>query len=117
MLVNFWASWCAPCIIEMPGVQRLKQAMKGKPFSILAVNVKQSPGTISKFLRKVKVDFTLLQDSNGQVASDWQVSVYPSSYLVDPAGEIRYVAYGALQWDKPENVRLIEIMLTEDGQP
>jgi len=117
VLVNFWASWCAPCIIEMPGMQRLKQAMTGRPFSILAVNVKESKGTIWKFLNRVKVDFTLLRDSDGRVARDWQVNVYPASYLVDPAGEIRYVAYGPRQWDNPEIVQLIEEMLNEDNLP
>ena len=91
--------------------------MAGRPFSILAVNVKESKGTIWKFLNTVKVDFTLLRDSDGQVAKDWQVNVYPASYLVDPAGEIRYVAYGPRDWDNPEIVQLIEEMLTEDNLP
>ena len=117
VLVNFWASWCPPCIIEMPSMQRLKQAMAGKPFSILAVNVKESPGTIWKFLRKVKINFMLLRDSDGQAARAWQINVYPSSYLVDPAGEIHYVAYGPRQWDEPEILQLIEEMLIKDDQP
>jgi len=117
VLVNFWASWCAPCIVEMPSMQRLKQTMTGRPFSILAVNVKESKGTIWKFLNKVKVDFTLLRDSDGQVAKDWQVNVYPASYLIDPTGKIRYVAYGPRQWDSPEIVQLIEELLGHVDQP
>ena len=117
VLVNFWASWCAPCIVEMPSMQRLKQTMTGRPFSILAVNVKESKGTIWKFLNKVKVDFTLLRDSDGQVAKDWQVNVYPASYLIDLTGNIRYVAYGPRQWDSPEIVQLIEELLGHVDQP
>ena len=57
VLVNFWASWCGPCVVEMPSMQRLQNAMTGKPFTLLAVNVEESPGTVWKFAAKVKIRF------------------------------------------------------------
>jgi thiol-disulfide isomerase/thioredoxin len=113
VLVNFWATWCPPCIIEMPGMQRLKQQLDGRPFRILAVNVKESEETIWKFHKLVKVDFPMLLDRDGQASEDWQVVVYPSSFLMDASGEIRYQATGMLEWDSPEVVRVIEAMLDE----
>ena len=117
VLVNFWASWCAPCILEMPDMQRLKEKLSGRPFMILAVNVRESPGTIWKFLSRVKVDFTLLRDSDGQATRDWEVRVYPTSFLVDGKGEIRYIARGAREWDAPDIIQLIEEMIAEDNSP
>jgi thiol-disulfide isomerase/thioredoxin len=117
VLVNFWASWCAPCILEMPDMQRLKEKLSGRPFTILAVNVRESPGTIWKFLSRVKVDFTLLRDSDGLATRDWEVHGYPTSFLVDARGEIRYIARGARKWDAPDIVQIIEDMLDGDSTP
>jgi thiol-disulfide isomerase/thioredoxin len=114
VLVNFWATWCPPCIVEMPALQRLKQKLAGKPFRILAVNEKESEETIWKFHKLVKVDFPLLLDRDGQASEDWHVAVYPSSYLVDAAGEIRYQVTGMLEWDAPEVVEVIEALMGED---
>ena len=111
VLVNFWASWCAPCIIEIPSMQRLANAMDGKPFSILAVNVAESPVKVWNFAAKLGIKFPLLLDRDGQVTADWQVNVYPSSFLVDPQGRIQYVAYGSRNWDDPETIQTIEGML------
>ena len=91
--------------------------LSGKPFTILAVNVRESPGTIWKFLSRVKVDFTLLRDSDGQATRDWEVRVYPTSFLVDGKGEIRYVAHGAREWDAPDIIRIVEDMLDEGSSP
>ena len=113
VLVNFWATWCPPCIIEMPGMQRLEDKLAGRPFRILAVNVKESEGTIWKFHKLVKVDFPMLLDRDGQASEDWQVVVYPSSYLVDKSGEIRYQVTGMLEWDSPEVLQVVEEMLDE----
>jgi alkyl hydroperoxide reductase subunit AhpC len=61
----------------------------------------------------VKVDFPMLLDRDGQASDDWQVVVYPSSFLVDTRGEIRYQATGMLEWNSPEVVRVIEGMMDE----
>jgi thiol-disulfide isomerase/thioredoxin len=111
VLVNFWASWCAPCLVEMPSMQRLKEKFAGKPFQILAVNVRESAGTIWKFHKLIQVDFPLLLDRDGQASEDWQVVVYPSTYLVDTRGRIRYQSTGMRKWDDPEIVMTIEGML------
>jgi thiol-disulfide isomerase/thioredoxin len=114
VLINFWASWCAPCIVEMPSMQRLKEKLAGKPFRILGVNVKEPVGTIWKFHKLIKVDFPLLLDSDGGTSEAWQVVVYPSSYLLDTTGQIRYQVTGMLEWDAPEVVEVIEALMGED---
>ena len=108
VLVNFWASWCGPCVMEMPGMQRLEDAMKGKPFTLLAINVEESSGTVWKFAARVGVHFPLLLDRDGQTAYDWGIDIYPTSFLIDPRGRIRYVAYGPREWDDPGMIKTIE---------
>lgn len=111
VLVNFWASWCAPCIVEMPAMQRLLDAMTGKPFSILAVNVGESPGKVWNFASRLGIRFPLLLDPDGDTAAGWQVDVYPSSFLIDPQGRIRYAAHGPRDWDAPGIIQTIEELL------
>jgi len=113
VLVNFWASWCAPCLVEMPGIQRLKESLAGRPFTVLAVNFRESKEKVWRFRNLLKVDFPLLLDVDGKTAGDWHVAVYPTSYLLDRQGRIRHVAYGQLQWDNPGIVETIEALLTE----
>jgi thiol-disulfide isomerase/thioredoxin len=110
VLVNFWASWCGPCVMEMPAMQRLQDAMNGKPFTLLAVNVEESSGTVWKFAAKVGIHFPLLLDREGQTAYDWGIDLYPTSFLIDPQGRIRYVAYGPRDWDDPEMIKTIEAL-------
>lgn len=111
VLVNFWASWCTPCVIEMPGMQRLQNALADKPFTVLAVNVGESRGRVWQFAAQMKLDLTLLLDSESAAAGDWQVEVYPSSFLVDREGRVRYVAVGAREWDSDEMINAIENLM------
>ena len=113
VLVNFWASWCAPCLVEMPSMQRLKTAMAGRPFDILAVNVKESKSKAWRFKKLLNVSFTTLLDPDGTASRDWDVSFYPTSYLIDGEGQIRYSAYGAIKWDDDETLQLIEGLMPD----
>lgn len=99
VLLNFWATWCTPCLLEMPALQRLQSALQRNGFAILAVNVKETREQAWRFRELLKVRFPVLLDTTGQVAEDWNVTVYPTSYLLDREGRIRYMAIGALDWD------------------
>lgn len=117
VLVNFWGTWCPPCLKEMPSMQRLKQAMADRPFRILAVNVRQQAADAERFAKALGVDFTILLDAWGQAAREWKVKVYPTSYLIDPEGRIRYRAVGELAWDEEPVPGIVESLLAEDGPP
>ncbi len=109
VLVNFWASWCPPCVKEMPSMQRLKEKMAGKPFAILAVNMAESENEVRDFLAtKVKVDFPILMDRDGAALKAWKVFVFPTSFIIGPDGTVRYGLYGEYEWDKEESVTIIE---------
>ena len=111
VLVNFWASWCPPCLAEMPSMQRLATALKNRPFRLLAVNVRESRSKAWKFMKLLNVTFTALLDSTGEAAETWDVQIYPTSYLIDAEGRVRYVAYGPVDWDAEEIIQRIEALL------
>jgi thiol-disulfide isomerase/thioredoxin len=113
VLVNFWASWCPPCIKEMPGLQRLQAQLADRAFTILAVNVGEKRYDVWKFAKLV--DFTLPTplDTNKQTFDAWEAEVLPTSFLLDSRGQIRYRVQGDLEWDSEGVIALIEELLAE----
>jgi thiol-disulfide isomerase/thioredoxin len=98
VLVNFWATWCEPCREEMPSMQRLKEKLAGRPFTVLAVNLDEPEARIRKFLSQVPVDFTILLDPGKKAARTWNARILPASFVIGPDGSIRYSAIGELDW-------------------
>jgi thiol-disulfide isomerase/thioredoxin len=117
VLVNFWATWCEPCRAEMPSIERLRRAMEGKPFAVLAVNVGESDRVARDFAEKLPVTFTVLLDRDGGVTRNWRARVLPASYLIGPEGVIRYSYYGDLDWSSDEVRRRIDGLMLKDPQP
>jgi peroxiredoxin len=111
VLVNFWATWCAPCRDEMPSIQGLKERMKGKPFAVLAVNLDEPESRIRQFLSRMKVDFTILLDPEKRTARAWNARILPASFVVGPDGRIRYAVVGEINWDNEHVVSRISELL------
>ena len=102
VLVNFWATWCAPCRDEMPSIERLRASLAGEPFEVLAVNLAEPRSRIERFLAQMPLSFPVLLDRNSRTAKAWRARMLPASYLVDATGRIRAVHYGELDWAGPE---------------
>jgi len=101
IVLNFWATWCDPCREEMPAMQRLQDKLAGKPFVILAVDYGEGAPRIKDFLKKVPVRFTMLLDRDTTAATAWKVKVLPTSLVIDPQQNVRFVAVGDIGWDTP----------------
>lgn len=113
ILVNFWATWCPPCVKEMPAMQRLRTKLGEKAFRILALNVADDEESVRDFVHKAKLNFSILMDREGAVGRDWRVYALPASFVLNAKGDITHRLYGALEWDSPEVVALIESLLPE----
>lgn len=112
VLINFWASWCPPCVHEMPSMQRLAQRWHDKPFTIVAVNMGEDPKTIRAFTSKVKVNFPIWLDRDGAALKRWKVFAFPTSFVLDRSGKIRYALFGALDWETPATMAKIAALFT-----
>lgn len=111
VLLNFWASWCPPCVKEIPSMNRLAESFHSDDFEIVSVNFKEDPKTIESFLKRVQVDFPVLIDLDGQVSAEYEIFAFPSSFLIDAEGRIRYSVNTAIEWDEPELKAVIQTLI------
>ena len=113
VLLNFWASWCPPCLREMPSMERLRVKMAGQPLEIVALASAEGPNDVKAFLSKMNLGFPILLDTDGSNTQRWKVFALPTSFLLDAKGRVRYVLTGPTEWDEGEALKLIESMLKE----
>jgi thiol-disulfide isomerase/thioredoxin len=109
-VVNFWATWCPPCVEEIPSLNRLREQMKGQPFELISVNYADSPKKILDFMQKVSVEFPVLVDPNGKTAQRWNVIGFPSTFVIGKDGKIKYGVNAAIHWDSPEVVDMLKAL-------
>jgi len=118
LLVNFWATWCEPCREEMPSMNKLRAALEGRPFEVLAVNFGEAEPRIRRFLEQVPLDFPVLLDRESAVAKSWRVRVLPASFLVGPDGRIRYSVIGEFDWSQEAARKaVVQLLPPEPTQP
>ena len=114
VLINFWATWCEPCRDEMPSMNKLRAALGGMPFAVLAVNLAEPESRIKRFLEQVPLDFPVLLDRDTATAKAWKARILPASFLVGPDGRIRYSVLGEFDWTQ-ERVREAIVKLLPPG--
>ena len=115
VVVNFWASWCIPCVKELPSMQVARNRLAAEPFELIAVNVGEDAEQVAAFLQRFDppLEFPVLLDENMVVTKQWQVRALPTSYIVDRSGRARYIATGARNFDAPEVFRAIRALIAE----
>ncbi|MCU0972130.1 MAG: TlpA family protein disulfide reductase [Gammaproteobacteria bacterium] len=113
VLVNFWATWCPPCVEEIPSLDRLYRKLRDRGFTVLAVDVGEDAATVRRFLQDRAVTFPVLLDPDGGTFKAWKAYAFPTSLLLDRSHTIRYAVYGAFDWDTDEVIRTIERLLQE----
>lgn len=112
LLVNVWATWCAPCRLEMPSMERLHRKLAGTGFRILAVSVDQDGADmVMAFVNELGLTFDILHDQPGAVQGIYQTTGVPESFLLDRDGMIVKKVIGATEWDGPVNEALVRRLL------
>jgi len=110
VLVNFWATWCEPCVTEMPSLQRLHDRFAPR-LEVLGVNYQEGPARIKAFVARSSVTFPVVRDTDGAVAKAWGARIFPASYVVDRTGNVRHVMIGGADWTTTELVTTIAKLL------
>lgn len=113
-LVNVWATWCVPCRVEMPAMEKLYQALAPEGFRIAAVSIDEgSPEDVQAFTRELGLSFDILQDRSTRVQQIYQTTGVPESFLLNRDGIIVKRVIGAHDWSSAVNRTLIERLLDE----
>lgn len=115
VLVNFWAGWCHPCIQEIPELIHLAEILEDKPFVILAVNVGEERHKLAGFVKKMDEHMVILMDTESTEFERWKGIGLPSTFVLDPAGKIRYEAYGPVNWDRPDVIESFTALMSESA--
>jgi len=99
VLLNIWATWCAPCVAEMPSMEKLYQELEDEGFELLAVSVDESGAeVVTPFMKKHKLSFPVLIDTEGAIKSLYQLTGIPESFIIDKDGIIVEKVIGPRDW-------------------
>ncbi len=113
VLINFWASWCAPCREELPHFEDMQQEYEDLGFTVLAVNVDENPDKANILLNDIPVSFPVLFDDNDKVSKMYDVRAMPTTVIVDRDGNKRITHYGYKTGDEAKYRTAIKTLLRE----
>ena len=112
VLLNFWATWCGPCRVEMPAMEVLYQDLQGEGLEILAVSVDPQGMVVTRpFKEAMALTFPILHDPDYRVGAAYGARTLPMTYLIDRKGIIRHRIFGARDWSGPDAQELIRSLL------
>ncbi len=115
VILNIWATWCAPCRAEMPSIEKLYEAMGPKGLKIVAVSIDEEgkEQAILDFKKEFGLSFEILYDASGMVQSLYRTTGVPETFVIGRDGVIRKQWIGGEDWNSPQNRRLVEQLLSE----
>ena len=113
VFLNFWATWCVPCVEEMPAMERLAQQLKGKPFVVVAVNMMEPLPVVKKFVARLKLTYDIVMDESGDIGGNYAANNLPLTYIIDKQGNIIRRAVGARIWDNKDSIAFFKKLVAE----
>lgn len=106
IFLNFWTTWCPTCRVEMPSMEKLHQAFKGKDFVMVTVNLQESAEQVRKFLKDFELTFRALLDSTGEVGMRFRINSIPTTLIIDKGGRLIGKVMGPREWDSKKSIAL-----------
>jgi thiol-disulfide isomerase/thioredoxin len=112
VLLNFWATWCPPCRAEMPALQQLADRHGADRLLVLAINFKEPASRARKFVQDTGLGLPVLLDVDGRTAAQWDVRIFPTTLLIDAAGQPQKRVKGEMAWTGPVAGKLVDALFT-----
>ena len=107
VVLNFWASWCAPCIAETPSLVRMQERLKSKGVVVIAVSVDEDEQAYHKFLQEYHVNFLTVRDPSQRIQHLYGTEKIPETYIIDRSGILRYKRVNSQDWTSAELLQLL----------
>src|ERR1700732_3326371 len=116
VVLNFWATWCPPCVAETPALNHLQKYIESRNGVILGVAADEDPAAFEKFLRDQGIVFLTYRDpstrdNHSPIAQSYGTSMYPETYVIDRHGKIARKFIGFQQWDSPDMLAYFDALL------
>ncbi len=102
VVLNFWATWCAPCVEEMPSLVEMQRRMKGKGVTVLGVSVDVDQSAYKQFIKEHNVNLLTVRDPGQKSSGLYGTFKFPETYVIDRNGVMRRKFIGAVDWTEPE---------------
>ncbi len=111
LVLNFWASWCAPCVEETPSLNQFAHVMQPQGVIVLGVSVDKNEKLYKQFLQRYQIGFETSRDPNADIPSIYGTFLFPDSYIIDPNGKVVEKIINAQNWLDPQFITHIQKML------
>ena len=102
VVLNFWATWCAPCVEEMPSLVEMQRRMKAKGVTVVAISMDVDQGAYDQFLKRHGINLLTVRDPDQKSNSLYGTSKFPETFVIDRDGVVRRRFIGAVDWTEPE---------------
>ena len=102
VVLNFWASWCPPCVAETPSLVRMQQKLKDKGVIVVAISADEDDGAYHRFISKYGMDFVTVRDPSAKIQHMYGTIQIPETYIIDRDGVLRRKFANAFDWSTPE---------------
>ena len=111
LVLNFWATWCPPCIDELPSLNQFQKAMKDKGVVVLGVSIDQNEKAYEQFLKRWQLSFLTARDQGKHINLEYGTTKVPETYIIDSNGQVQRKIINARDWMDPEMLRDVESLL------
>jgi peroxiredoxin len=116
VVLNFWATWCPPCVAEMPSLERLHRALSPEGLSVITVSTDEDEAELRRFVSARALSLPVLKDPGGRVAAgEYRTTGYPETFVLDREGRLLEHVVGPAEWDSPERLAELRLLLTFPG--
>jgi peroxiredoxin len=115
VILNFWATWCQPCTLEMPSLEALWSRYRDRGLAVIAVSVDRGAprALLEPYVRTLKLTFPILLDPDSKTSQRWRVTAIPATFIVRPGGDVAGMVTGAREWNSDQMRALVERLLPQ----
>jgi len=113
VFLNFWATWCPTCVVEMPSMEKLHRKLNDQDFALVTISIQDSAAEVKRFFKQNQLTFTALLDTIGKTIPEFAIRAIPTTLILDKSGRIVGRVMGMREWDSRESIALFEQLIGE----
>ena len=115
VVLNFWATWCPPCVEETPGLEKFAEQMRLQGVAVMGVSVDQDAAALRTFAAQQQLSFPILRDPNRSIANRYGTFQFPETYIIDQEGRVAEKLIGPVDWQDPRIITFVQELARRTG--